>query len=363
MPTISAVVPGHYRIPLPAVLTDSTHGEMAAFELVTCRVTDADGAEGVGYTYTVGRNGGAVMDTLVREIRDLTLGHDADRIEWLWQHLWWALHYGGRGGPTVLALSAFDTALWDLKARRAGLPLWKLLGGHAPRVTTYAGGIDLDLPLDQLLAQTDRNLERGFQAIKMKVGRPSLSEDVERVRAMRDHLGDDFPLMVDANMKWTVDQAIRAARAFRAYDLTWLEEPIAPDDMAGHARVVAEGGLPVAAGENLRTLWDFRHLIAAGGVTFPEPDVTNCGGVTPFMKIAHLAEAFNLPVTSHGAHDITVHLLAACPNGQYLEAHGFGLERFIEQPLVIEEGRAVAPDRPGHGVVFDWQGLQALAAA
>jgi L-alanine-DL-glutamate epimerase-like enolase superfamily enzyme len=124
--------------------------------------------------------------------------------------------------------------------------------------------------------------------------------------------------------------------------------------------VVREGGLPVAAGENLRTLHEFRQLIAAGGVTFPEPDVTNCGGVTGFVKIAHLAEAFNLPVTSHGAHDVTVHLLAALPNRSYLEAHGFGLDRFLEQPLVLEGGLAVAPDRPGHGVVLDWPGLEAL---
>ena len=143
-------------------------------------------------------------------------------------------------------------ALWDLKARRLSQPLWKLLGGFSDRVPCYAGGIDLDLPLPQLLAQTDRNLARGFRAIKMKVGRKRLSEDVERVAAMRKHLGDDFPLMVDANMKWTVDEAIRAARAFAPYDLTWLEEPISPDDVAGHARVVREGGLPIAAGENLR---------------------------------------------------------------------------------------------------------------
>ena len=363
MPAIATITPGFYRIPLPTVLTDSTHGEMAAFELVTVRVVDIEGVEGVGYTYTVGRNGGAVFDTLAREIADLAAGADAERIEQLWEKLWWALHYGGRGGPTVLALSAFDTALWDLKAKRAGQPLWRLLGGHDRRVTCYAGGIDLDLPLDALLAQTDGNLERGFRAIKMKVGRPNLGEDVERIAAMRQHLGDGFPLMVDANMKWTVDQAIRAARAFQPFDLTWLEEPISPDDVAGHARVVREGGLPVAAGENLRTLWDFRHLIASGGVTWPEPDVTNCGGVTSFMKICHLAEAFNLPVTSHGAHDVTVHLLAACPNGQFLEAHGFGLERYIEEPMRIEDGMAIAPDRPGHGIVFDWAGLATLAAS
>ena len=362
MAKLTSIEPGFYRIPLPFVLTDSTHGEMRAFELNTVRLRDADGAEGTGYTFTVGRNGAAIDAVLSREITELMAGQDADAIEWLWQKAWWALHYGGRGGPTVLALSAFDMALWDLKARRAGLPLWRLLGGYDPRVPCYAGGIDLDLPLDALLRQTDGNLAKGFRAIKMKVGRKNLFEDVERVARMRDHLGQGFPLMVDANMKWGVDEAIRAARALQPFDLTWLEEPTIPDDPAGHARIVREGGLPIAAGENLRTLWEFKLYIAGGGVTYPEPDVTNCGGVTPFMKIAHLAEAFNLPVTSHGAHDVTVHLLAACPNRSYLEAHGFGLERYIAEPLRIEDGVAVAPERPGHGIEFDWKGLEQIRA-
>ncbi|MEK0084904.1 mandelate racemase/muconate lactonizing enzyme family protein [Benzoatithermus flavus] len=358
MPKITSLEPGFYRIPLPELLTDSMHGEMRAFELNTVRVRDAEGAEGVGYTFTVGRNGAAIDATLAREFPELVVGEDADLIERLWQKLWWALHYGGRGGPTVLALSAFDIALWDLKAKRAELPLWKLLGGHDPRVPCYAGGIDLLLPLDALLRQTDANLERGFRAIKMKVGRRRLAEDVERVAAIREHLGDGFPLMVDANMKWTVDEAIRAARAFQRFDPVWLEEPIVPDDVAGHARVVKEGGLPIAAGENLRTVWEFKQLIATGGVTYPEPDVTNCGGITAFMKIAHLAEAFGLPVTTHGAHDVTVHCLAAVPNRSYLEAHGFGLDRYIAEPLRIEDGFAIAPDRPGHGIAFDWKGLE-----
>jgi L-alanine-DL-glutamate epimerase-like enolase superfamily enzyme len=231
-------------------------------------------------------------------------------------------------------------------------------------VPCYAGGIDLMLPLDQLLAQTDANLAKGFRAIKMKVGRERLAEDVERVAAMRRHLGDGFPLMVDANMGWSVDQALRAARALRDLDLVWLEEPIIPDDVSGHARVVAEGGVPVAAGENLRSLWEFRHLIASGGVTFPEPDVTNCGGVTVFMKVAALAEAFNLPVTSHGAQDVTVQLLAACPNRSYLEVHGFGLEleRFSTEPFQLRDGFAVAGERPGHGIDFDWAKLEAIGA-
>ena len=362
MARIAHIASGFYRVPLPTVLTDSTHGEMRAFELCTVRLRDADGAEGVGYTFTVGRNGGAVADILAREVPEILAGEDADLIEQLWQKLWWALHYGGRGGPTVLAISAVDMALWDLKARRLDTPLWRLLGGYDRMVPCYAGGIDLELSLEALLRQTDRNLERGFRAIKMKVGRPRLAEDVERVAAMRRHLGDGFPLMADANMKWSADVAIRAARAFAPYDLVWLEEPVIPDDVAGHARVVAEGGVPVASGENLRSLWEFKQLVVAGGVTYPEPDVTNCGGVTAFMKIARLAEAFNLPVTSHGAHDVTLQLLAACPNRSYLEAHGFGLERYIAEPLVLEDGHAVAPERAGHGIAFDWPGLDAIRA-
>jgi L-alanine-DL-glutamate epimerase-like enolase superfamily enzyme len=351
-----------YRIPLEVPLSDSTHGTMTRFELVTVRVRDEDGAEGVGYTYTTGHNGGAIADIAAREIPEIVAGDDADLIEALWQKVWWALHYGGRGGPSVLALSAFDMALWDLKAVRAKAPLWRLLGGHDPAVPCYAGGIDLDLSVADLLAQTDGNLARGFRAIKMKAGRARMAEDVARVSAMRAHLGDDFPLMVDANMKWTVDEAIRRARAFAPYDLVWLEEPTIPDDVAGHARILREGGLPIATGENMRTLWEFQQMISAGGVSFPEPDVTNCGGVTVFMKVARLAEAFNLPVTSHGAHDVTVHLLAACPNRAWLEAHGFGLDRFIAEPMRLVEGNAIAPERPGHGIVFDWVGLSRHAA-
>ena len=350
----------HYRIPLAVTLTDATHGDMPDFEVNTVRLTDVDGAVGVGYTFTAGHNGAAIAATLTREVPGVLRGKDADLTEKRWQELWWTTHYGGRGGPTGLAISAVDMALWDLKAKRAEVPLWRLLGGFDPRVPCYAGGIDLLLPLEKLLEQTDDNLAKGFRAIKMKVGRDKLSEDVERVAAMREHLGDGFTLMVDANMRWSADEAIRAARAFAPYDLTWLEEPVLPEDYAGHARVAREGGLPIASGENLRSLWDFKQLIACGGASFPEPDVTNCGGVTVFMKVARLAEAYNLPVTSHGAHDVTVQLLAACPNRSYLEAHGFGLEAYVTAPFTVEDGYAVAGETPGHGVDFDWAGLEPL---
>jgi L-alanine-DL-glutamate epimerase-like enolase superfamily enzyme len=300
--------------------------------------------------------------SLVRDdLAPLLVGQDAERIEALWQRMWWGTHYGGRGGLASLALSAVDIALWDLSARRVAKPLWRLLGGFDPHVPCYAGGIDLQFPLEKLLAQSDDFLGQGFRAIKMKVGRAQLGDDVARVRAMRKKLGDGFPLMVDANMGWSVDQAVRAARALAELNLVWLEEPTIPDDVAGHARIVEQGGVPIATGENLHTLYEFQQMIAAGGVTYPEPDVSNCGGVTVFMKVCRLAEAFNLPVTSHGVHDLTVHLLAAAPNRSYLEVHGFGLDRYMAEPMRIAEGKAVAPERPGHGVELLWDKLAPLA--
>jgi L-alanine-DL-glutamate epimerase-like enolase superfamily enzyme len=360
---IDTIQAQHFQIPLPTTLSDSTHGEITHFTLVTVQVRNEQGQEGLGYTYTVGKIGGAAIRALIEDdLRPILVGQDPRRIEHLWQRMWWGLHYVGRGGLAGFAMAAVDIALWDLKGRLAGEPLWRLLGGHSPRVVVYAGGIDLQHPLDDLLAETRHNLGRGYRAIKMKVGRDDLAEDVERVRAMRDLLGPGFPLMVDANMRWSVEQAIRAARALAPYDLTWLEEPSIPDDVEGHARIAREGGLPIATGENMHTLYEFQKMIAAGGVAYPEPDMTNLGGITPWLKVAHLAEAHNLPVTSHGVHDLHVHCLAAVPNASYLEAHGFGLERYMRQPLHIAEGYARAPDRPGHGVELDWNALESCRA-
>jgi L-alanine-DL-glutamate epimerase-like enolase superfamily enzyme len=243
MTTIAEVRADHYLIKLPVTLSDSTHGQMTHFELVTVRIRDERGREGTGYTFTVGANGAAVHATVQRDLAPRLVGERADLIEALWKKMWWTLHYGGRGGTAAMAISAVDIALWDLKGRSLGVPLWTLLGGDDPKVPCYAGGIDLHFPLDRLLAQTDDNLQKGFRAIKMKVGRPQLSEDVARVKAMREHLGADFPLMVDANMRWTPDEAIRAARALQPFQPVWLEEPTIPDDVPGHVRIVREGGL------------------------------------------------------------------------------------------------------------------------
>ncbi|HYF07091.1 MAG TPA: mandelate racemase/muconate lactonizing enzyme family protein [Acetobacteraceae bacterium] len=358
MATIRSLDSAAYRVPLPFTLSDSTHGVITHFELITAQVTDADGETGLGYTYTVDSGGTAIHALIARYLAPILAGRDADEIEKTWQAMWWGLHFGGRGGQTSLAIAAVDIALWDLAAKRAGKPLWRHLGGYDPVVPCYAGGIDLQFTEAELLAQADRFQEQGFRAIKMKVGRDSLREDVARVRAMRRHLGDDFPLMADANMRWSADTAIRAARLMADHDLVWLEEPTIPDDVAGHVRILREGGHPIATGENLHSLHEFKELIAQGGVSFPEPDVATVGGVTVFMKVAAVAEAFNLPVTSHGVHDLTVHLLAASPNRSFLEIHGFGLDRFIAEPMALRDGRAIAPERPGHGVALDVRALE-----
>ncbi len=356
---IASIDSALYQVPLVIPLSDSTHGDIPSFELITVRIRDDQGLEGLGYTYTVGVAGLAIHVLIDRYLKPDLLGQDPGRIEHLWERMWWRLHYSGRGGTASFAISAIDIALWDLAGKRQGAPLWRLLGGHNPRVKVYAGGVDLHFSLDALKDQARRFLARGYGAIKMKVGRPRLSEDIARVRAIRELIGPDVPLMVDANMGWTVEQAIRASRALGEFDIYWLEEPTIPDDLAGHVRIAREGALPIATGENFRTLYEFRNFITAGAVAFPEPDVSNCGGISVWMKVAQMAQAHNLPVTSHGVHDLHVHTLAAVPNASYLEGHGFGLEEYLAHPLQIERGEAIAPDRPGHGVELDWEKLEA----
>lgn len=356
---VTHIEAGHYCIPLPTVLSDATHGLIPDFALITVRLTNDEGVEGLGYTYTVGQAGGAaIYAMIVRDLSSVIVGADPRCTEALWEQMWWRTHWVGRGGVAVFAISAVDIALWDLRAKCAGEPLWRLLGGAAQRVKAYVGGIDLQFPVEDLVRQAKDALARGFRAIKVKVGRDALCEDVARVAAVREAVGPDVRLMVDANMRWSVPDAIRAARALAPYDIYWLEEPIIPDDVEGFARVAREGGLPIATGENLHTLSEFQQMIARGEISFVQPDVSNMGGVTPWMKVAHLAQACNLAVTSHGVHDLHVHLLAAVPNASYLEIHGFGLERFMHEPLRFDRGDALVPERIGHGVTLDWEALE-----
>ncbi len=355
---IRSVEAEHFTIPLPVVLTDSTHGEMRFFDLVTCRIRTDSAETGLGYTYTVGAGGSAIRELIARDLAPLLLGADSRRIERIWEAMWWRLHYVGRAGLASFAISAVDIALWDLKARCAGEPLWRFLGGYSDRAFAYAGGIDLHLSTGDLVAQAKDLLAHGFRAIKMKVGREDLAEDVERLARVREAVGPSVALMVDANMCWRVEQAIRASRALAPYGVYWLEEPTIPEDIEGYVRIAREAPLPITAGENLRSVHEFQQLIGSGALSFAEPDVSNVGGITTWLKVAHLAQARNVPVTSHGIHDLHVHLLAAIPNASFLEVHGFDLERFLLHELVLQEGHVLAPHRPGHGVEFDWAALE-----
>lgn len=354
---ITKIVPEHYRIPLPRVLTDSTHGEIAAFEMVTCRIETDGGIEGVGYTYTVGRGGAAIRSLIADDIAPHLIGRDPREVERIWHELWWHLHYVGRGGPVSFAVSAVDVALWDIKAIAAGEPLWRLLGGASPTIRAYAGGVDLEFTMDELMAEMDGYLEQGFKAVKIKVGREDLREDVQRVAAVRKRIGDETILMVDANMRWRLDQAIRAAQALRDFNLHWLEEPLEPDFEDDHAQL-SGCGIPLATGENMHLPAEFARMARRGGVSFLQPDLSNICGVTGWMKVAHMAETFNIPVASHGAHDLHVHLLCGVSNAAYLEVHRFGLDDYLEKPLDLREGIAVAPLQPGHGLQFKWDKMR-----
>ena len=358
---IESVETAHYRIPLPAPVSDSTHGELRDFELIVCRASDASGLEGLGYTYTLGRGGTGIQAMIRDDLAPALLGSDCSDIEAVWEAMQHRLHWVGRGGAASFAIAAVDVALWDLAAKRKQQPLWRFLGGKDPRVEVYAGGIDLDDPLDLLLARTERRLADGFRAIKMKVGRERLEDDVERIQAMRELLGEGFPLMADANMAWALDEAIRRSEAFADFDLVWLEEPLDAGDFEGHAELVCEDGPAIATGENLHSVEEFARLLAFGAADYPEPDLATMGGVTAWRQVQRMAYDYRRPVTSHGVHDLHVHLLAAAPNASYLEWHGFGLERFLlDGPLQLADGQALAPERPGHGVRLDWEKLAAF---
>jgi len=353
---VTSVETGVYRIPLSVPLSDSTHGTMPNFELLVLRLRCDEGLEGLGYAYTI-RGMRAVKGLIDDLLVDILVGEDPFSTEDIWEKMWWATHFVGRGGVATLAMAGCDIALWDAKAKTTSRSLAELLGGSRKRIPAYTGGVDLEFPLQALLDQAVRSLEEGFKAIKMKVGRPNPSEDMERVKAMRQVVGDHTTLMVDANMGWSVEQAIRIAHAMEPYDIYWLEEPTIPDDVSGHARIARSISIPLACGENLYTKHEFRRYLEAGALAFVEPDVVRVGGITEWMKIAALAASYNLPVTSHGVDELAVHLLAAIPNASYLERHAFRIDDFLQEPFTYRDGHLEVPQRPGHGVIFNLEKL------
>lgn len=326
------------------------------------RIHTSDGRMGAGYCYTIGTGGSSVIALLNDHLCPRIIGRDPDEIEAIWKSLFFATHATAVGAITALALCAIDMALWDLKCIGSNRPLWKEAGGaqsSVPLYTTEGGWLHIETPAlvdDALQAKS-----AGFGGSKVKIGRPHVSEDVARLSAVRDAVGPAFEIMTDANQAFTVPEAIRRAKAYEGLDLAWFEEPLPAEDLGGHIRLCESTSIPIAVGESIYHPSHFREYLQRGACSIVQADVARVGGITPWLKIAHLAETFNVPICPHFLMEIHVSLCAAVPNAPWVEWIP-QIDDITLNRMEVREGRAVPSSTPGIGIEWDWNKIQQRAA-
>ena len=327
-------------------------------EFVTLELGTDQGLTGIGLTFF----GGALTPALkaaVDGLAGLLIGDDPMQTEAIAAKARRAAGGSGPGGVFTLALSAIDIACWDLKGKALGRSVAALLGGLRARVPTYASGALMrPHPIDYLAKAGPRLRDMGFRQMKMQCGsEPTVAASVERVRVMREAIGPDIDLMCDINQLWSVNHAIEVGRRIEPYHLFWLEDPTAHDDFAGLARIADTLVTPIAAGEYHYGIVPFRHMLEARSIDVVMIDLLRVGGITQWMKVAGMAEAFNLPVVSHLVPELHVHLIAAIPHGLTVEYMPWTLRLYEETPR-LENGHLIVPDKPGLGLVFDQAALK-----
>lgn len=352
----------HVDLPPPVPRSDAIQSFVTQ-ETPFVRIHCDDGSSGIGYSYTIGTGGSSVMALLRDHLAPRLIGRDPALIEEIWRELMFFTHATTVGAISSLALAAIDTALWDWRCQRDGQPLWLAAGGAKKRIPVYTteGGW-LHLPTDQIVEQTLAAQAAGFKGAKIKVGQPHVSQDVARLKAVRAAVGDHFEIMVDANQCFTLSEALRRAPRFAELGIAWFEEPLPADDIAGHARLAAASEVPIAVGESLYSPTQFAAYVQQGAASIIQVDVARVGGITPWLKVAHMAEAFNLAVCPHFLMELHVSLCAAVPSAAWVE-YIPQLDAVVDSRLAIEDGHAVAPDTPGLGIEWRWSDIQRRARA